>query len=150
MVTFPHFSKQLNISRIKVIIRNDIILDANSRYRGFVLVPHWSVKSWEFKQPSSGFYAIYYLLWVFCFLLIMWPDQRVTIPKWGYHRVLTGSWLRCRIDLRTEITRNCSSDSEKCLYGINRIFLNILGVIILIMFFCKTTKMYSLSLSQKC
>lgn len=91
MLHFPHFSKQLNISRKKIIIRNDIILDANGRYRGLILVPHWSVKSWGFKQLWSGFYAIYYLLWVFCLLLIMWSDQGVTIPKWGYCQVLTGS-----------------------------------------------------------
>ena len=40
LVPFPPFSKQLNISRIKVIIRNVIILDANSRYGGLIVVPH--------------------------------------------------------------------------------------------------------------
>lgn len=37
---FPHFSKQLNFSSINVIIRNAIILNANSRYSGLIVVPH--------------------------------------------------------------------------------------------------------------
>lgn len=40
LVPFPHFSKQLNILSINVIIRNAIILDANSRYSGLVVVSH--------------------------------------------------------------------------------------------------------------
>lgn len=40
LVPFPHFSKQLNFSSINVIIRNAIILNANSRYSGLIVVPH--------------------------------------------------------------------------------------------------------------
>lgn len=43
-VPFPAFSKQPNISRIKVIISNVIILDANSRYSELIVMPHGSVK----------------------------------------------------------------------------------------------------------
>jgi len=38
LVPFPSFSRQLSISRTKVIIRNVVILDTNSGYSGLIVV----------------------------------------------------------------------------------------------------------------